>query len=416
MDEGKKEAWITLRPGLVNGVKAFFSTATTRGGRKATARAILSSDEQQVSDTGRKQRNYTITIYISALYEKGPFADSKWQISQDYLERRTAILAALEGPEPFSITHPWEGEITDLVCVDFDLSEEITSVGVGRITCELIRKTVGVVPVEQEGTAATVRNLQEDVDTSLSAMLASAWNVDPALIKQAENAIAKLEAGYAQVEAVADTVQQVAQAVNGFASAISDAVAEVAGIITSPLQVITSIQNVLTAMDNIFPTLDAAFTALQTGFDFGEDGNDSPATTPNLIQQRANDDALNTVFQASFLSRAYVAATELDLSTIARIEDVEAILDAQHERVVTGRGATPEVNEAMYAIRTAFAAFLRDQRSQAFDTATILVGTTTPRLLAYQLYESDERAGDLRALNSAANYQTLRGEVTVLTR
>lgn len=414
MAKGMEEISATLFPGSWRGVPLFLNGGNLTGGRKATAKAIFASDEQDVTDTGLRQRSYSVRGYIAAKYERGIFKDSTTEIASDYHAQRAKIIAALEEKGTGVLFHPFQGEVRDLVVMSWSLDESVNEAGIGQLSIEFAKKTVGAIPKEKEGSKEEVLIDGIDLEAALLAYFEDAFGIDLSFIDVIEDAIAGVQAAYAAVEAVVDTIESVAAGINGFATAISSAVADLASLILSPLAIVDSFKNVFTAFDNILPTLGAAFDGLAAGFGFGGNDFTEPVTAAG-IQRKKNRDAIDTVINGMFLARAYGAATELDLSSLAKINEVEVILDAQHHAIIRGTQASPEVRESMTKIRESFFNFLADARLTALKVTTETVPPYTPRTLAYQLYDETALTVTLANLNSVQTYELVSGEVQVLS-
>ena len=68
-DDGRNELISRLLPASFRGVRFFVRGIATSGGRKATERPIVNSDEQAVDDVGKMQRVYDVGAYVTAIYE-----------------------------------------------------------------------------------------------------------------------------------------------------------------------------------------------------------------------------------------------------------------------------------------------------------------------------------------------------------
>lgn len=404
-----------LYPATFRGVPMFISTSSVAGGRKATVRPLVNSDEQNVSDVGLKQRTYTIEGYVSARYREGS-RDNDSGISSDYEEQRKRILAALESRDPGILVHPWEGEIRNLVAIDWTLNERMTEVGRGPFSITFVRHTLAPKPAADTTTTAEIEGLREACTQAYKAQIEDRWVVDLSFINGAEDAIAKVQEAVDAVDDAIRVVERVEAEINGVSSALADLTSGVASIITAPIGVATTIQNAFTAIENVFPTLAAKWDSMTSAFSFGSLDVAFDYSTPAGAQKKRNFDAINAAMQAAFLSEAYDAALGLDLSTVSTLDAVEKTLGDQHRAIVEGTEASDELKGALTDLRVAFSAFLRDARLTALKVTPATVGISTPRTLSYQFYGDDSRSADLAALNGVSSYDTLKGEVLVLSR
>ena len=119
-DDGRNELISRLLPASFRGVRFFVRGIATSGGRKATERPIVNSDEQAVDDVGKMQRVYDVGAYVTAIYES---TANDTSISVPYAQQRDLLLAALEDRTPASFVHPIEGRIDNLVARSWMLDE-----------------------------------------------------------------------------------------------------------------------------------------------------------------------------------------------------------------------------------------------------------------------------------------------------
>jgi prophage DNA circulation protein len=414
LGDGKKDLGQDLLEGSWRGIPLLIVGGNVSGGRKATAKAIYNSDLQDVADTGMQQRSYSVNGYIAATYGP-PIFPGDSGIKSEYRKQRKDILAALEEKGPGVLVHPFQGEVRDLVVLSYSLDETINETGIGKIAIQFARKTVNAVPKVKEA-AEFDYSWSFDLWALLRLLAESLYSVALSVVGVFEAALDQLLSVYETIQSVVDTVTSVAASINGFASAITEAVAKAASIITSPLAIISAIQNVFTSFNTIFSTLDEAFSALASGFTFGDDDDLTEKFTFGEIQIQKNTATLTTVMKTMFLTEAYTAATGMDLSTLAKIEEVEEILDAQHKSIVEGTQASPEIKEQMQLMREAFFEFLAGKKLTALKVTNEDISPTTPRVLAYRLYGDTKLKGELASLNNAASFEVLSGNVKVLSR
>ena len=448
-DDGRRELWATLEPSTFRGVPWFIESISVGGGRKATPKPILNSSEQVVDDVGRKQRTYQVRGYITAQYKKanssaadtladieaetqaraererrtgvtedGPInlGSNVGSISQDYREIRQLITSALEATGSGSLVHPIEGEITNLVCVDFSIDESMKEVGIGRISATFVRETTTPIPEPVTGAKESVLGQADALDAAADAEITGNWAVSTSFVQGVENAGAKLTAAYEKALDVVKTVETVTEVFDQFQRDIAELQADVFEVVGDAVAVADSIKGVFASINSIFPLPSAAFQALQNGFDFGDTDVSFDFTTPSGKQKKANFDAANASQQCRYLSQAYRTALDLTYVTTDDVSTVEQILEAQHDKIVDGDAASDELKDALTALRESFFDFLADARLNARALVTEDVTTTTPRVLAYLLYDSDEDADTISGLNNVRSYETISGAVTVLSR
>lgn len=404
----------TLLPCSYGGVPFLYDTASTIGGRRATARAILHSDEQIVSDVGLKQRTRNVRGYIAA-QEQPNSTDGTAVVTRTYAEHRATLLAAFEDPTPKTFVHPIEGAITGLVAVNFSVDEGQNEWGLGRVSVEFIRDTQQPTPVPDFGSGPAVLAAADEANASLFDSLAKRWKMDPAVVGVFEDGLAKAKAAFSALQDIANEGEVLLDAVDSVAAATSEGIASAARLIALPQQLANEVGNALAVLASAFPTALAAFEGMVQGFGFGDVDFSIDLRAPSARLRKENADAMNAAMNGALLAEAYRFGTGIDFVTLDEIDRVESTLDAQHGALIDSGSATSESLDALENLRTAFASYLDRARLAARKLVAEDTAPTTPRVLAYALYESDELTQTLAGLNDVLPYQLVAGRVTVLS-
>lgn len=402
-----------LHPGLWAGIPYYIESIDTTGGRKATKRPIVNSDAQRVSDTGEEQPSYVVTGWVSARYQSKDEAGSP--IEQDYRTVRREIMLSIRSGTPGILQHPWEGEISGLICVHYALNETIRSAGMARLTLTFEVDTDQVL-------ALTGIPGPDDVELEAEAVFdtfVEGWvdklkvdiTVPEAFTKMLENA----QAAYAEVKAVADTVESVAADITGFAAEINSAVEKTSSLLLTPIALANSFKAIFTSVANIFPTFEARFDAMVNGFDFGDTFASFNSNTYGGQSKQRNQDGLTAGMQGMFLVEAYRAGTGLELLTLDDVAAVEAKLDAQHEKLVSNPDLTPDEIDGLHTLRSTFNTFLGEARITALEVTEADVPPHTIRTLSYALYGDDANAVTLAEINGVEKFELLEGKAQVLS-
>ena len=422
-EDGRTEISAKLLPASFRGVSFYVRGSSITGGRKAFERPIVNSSEQVVDDVGQLQRTYNVQGYVTAIYEGKTSNESG--ISIEYDVQRTSLLAALEAREPAALVHPIEGKIENLVAKSWSLDESINDSGIGRLSVTFVKETTRPVPVAVEGNKESVVSNVEDLKKSFLENLAEKFNVDLSFVQSYEDALGKVTEAYDEVQAIADSAESFVDDAIGLATAplaefslvISDLTATAASVIMAPAKLADGIRNAFSAVNNIFPTAASQFRALQTAFDFGDLDVDFDFTTPSGKQKKQNFDLINTAVKGIAMADAYGAAVNLEYVTVKDIEDVENIMQAQHEAIRNSDQTDPNIIGPLEDLHDVFFDFLRDTRVSTKKVITEDVDVYTPRTLAYALYhkEADTFYDSIAGLNNVDSYDLIQGQVQVLS-
>lgn len=412
MAESVRNDPIAMRlPASYGAARFLFESSSVVGGRRATERPILNSDEQLVSDVGLRQRAYALRGWVAAREAVG----EEGLDSETYKAHRDALLAAFEDPTPKVLVHPIEGAIPGLVARSFSIDEAENEWGIGRVSVELIRDTRRATPVVVTAIAAdVVARAEESKATTLQA-LAERWSIDPAVVGSYEDGLAKARAAFEQVATIANEAETLTDAADRLASVVSEGVAAATATIAVPQRLVTDLGAAFVTLASAFPNVYAAFEGMILGFDFGDFDAAIDLTVPSAASRKRNADAMNVAVKAHLLADAYAFASGLDFVRLDEIDRVEGLLNDQLEAIHDLGTAAPEVLDGLEETRSAFSALLDRARLTARRVVPEHVAPMTPRTLSFALYGDDSLADTLAGLNGRFAYQTLSGAVSVLS-
>lgn len=422
-EDGRQEIGTRLLQSSFRGARFYVRSVSVAGGRKATERPIINSDDQVVDDVGLLQRSYNVAGYVTALYEGRTSNESG--ISIPYTEQREKILEALEIRTPAAFVHPIEGRIENLVAKSWTLDEAVSELGIGLLTITFVKETTRPVPVAQEGHEEAVAAAADAAEDSLLGKLAERWGVDPSFVESYNDALGKLRESYSKINAVADSTETSIDAattatvapLGQFAQTMANLTSTASAAASFGTSVSLGVKTAFAALNNIFPTAAAQFTAMRNAFDFGDTDIEFDFTSPSGRQRKQNFDAMNSAVKGLALSNAYRAATDMEYVTIDEIETTERIIEAQFQVLATGDAIDEESLQGLTDLRESFNAFLRDAKLTARKVVTEEITAMTPRTLAFVLYEdeADEFTAFISGLNSKESYELIGGVVKVLT-
>lgn len=408
------DLYSSLLPCTYGGVRLPFESGSVVGGRRATERPVLHSDDQVVSDVGLRQRAYAIRGWVAAREEIDPATGNVFA-TETYKQHRKALLEAFEDKTPKVLVHPIEGAIPGLIARSFSIEEVQNEVGVGRVSVEFIRDVRSATPEPEGGVASAVVAASEEAKQTTLQALASKWGVDLAVVGAYEDGLAKAREAFDQIASIANEAETLTDAADLLAQTVSEGVAAATYAILTPQRLVTDLSNAFTVLATAFPTALAAFEGMILGFDFGDLDFSIDLSVPSASSRKQNSDAMNVAMKAHTLADAYGFATGIDFGTLDEIERVEGILADQHAAIVDLGTADPELLDSLENLRVAFASFLDRARLTARRTTTESVAPTTPRALAFTLYGDDALAPTLAGLNDRYAYELLAGSTRVLS-
>jgi prophage DNA circulation protein len=135
--------------GSYAGVTFLALRSTVAGGQKDVIKEYPNSNKQTVEQLGRKVRQYTLGIVVSADRD-----------GENYLQRRNNLLRVLEKGGKDVLVHPLYGRLTDIVVRSYTIEENFNDLGAGLIEVVFAPDTTQGLP---EVTADTVSLITSSV-------------------------------------------------------------------------------------------------------------------------------------------------------------------------------------------------------------------------------------------------------------
>lgn len=401
-----------LFPCTYRGALFYLSDANTSGGRKTSKKEIINSDRQVVEDLGLAKRAFTLSGTIAARRA----ADGTEILS--YEEVKRALLDALELGGVGILVHPFFGRIENVQVTTWTLNERMTSLGASSISINFEISDTDGVPRSTPAVLGEVETNASAASASLEEAVADDLKATPKFQGNFEDAIDKVEAVADAIEAAVDFTETVAGALNQFASDVAELGSDAASLVAAPQSLAESVRNVVSSINGVLATPTAVFNSMKRLFDFGDLDirfTADDATAGGRERQR-NRDLLNSQVQGQALAQAYVAAAQLDLPDVSAIDDTQAILEAQFQKMVAAAAWDSDGQEAITKTRIALTAFFDAQRATKPRRTTVRIPAPTPaRVLAYRYYEDSTRGDQIAELNDLDDSAFVDGDVEILT-
>jgi prophage DNA circulation protein len=362
------------------------------GGRRIVVDDYPESEEHTTDDLGRSAAGYRLRGFL---------------LGTDYLERRDALVTALEKKGEGELVHPWRGRL-QVRLRTFSTDESVDQGGVLVVEMEFVEAGAPAHPVVERDAPAEAQSAADHAgDTSVLVMAAAGLTG---------------LAGYMQI-AVRSAVSTVYLVHTG--AAIADAVAALLGDIQQAAEddaefAPTLFRPALALVDDT-----RALLALLTGYPLG---TPRYSLGPELTaEDTAGAACLATLYQGIrvlILERLSTLAVEADyLSADAADESMTLITDALADEI--GEVTDPGLLDALIDLRAALVGSLTDLIDRLPRLVTIDVPDPVPAiLLAFDqhadtgltLEQLEEREVEILSLNAIGHPGFVVGLVSVLAR
>ncbi|MDH3325177.1 MAG: DNA circularization N-terminal domain-containing protein [Gammaproteobacteria bacterium] len=155
-------------------------------------------------------------------------------------------------------------------------------------------------------------------------------------------------------------------------------------------------------------------------------GNDSGVTSAasvdigNAITQEqaeiiTNEKLLSRLIRIGALSRAYLAAAEIDFSSIVEIEEVQNRLELQYQSVVADSDIPKSTLRALNELRDIAEKYFFSEKLTSSQLINIDINPMPAQVLAFSLYGDTSKTKTLINVNSVIDISDVSGSVQVVT-
>lgn len=406
-------SWIEqLQRAIFRGVA--FQVDGTEGsyGRRAVVHEYPLRDKPFVEDLGRKARGFVLEAFV---------------IGPDYIAARDALANALEQPGAGRLVHPYLGERTVTV-TEFKLRETTAEGGMARFSITCVEAGELTFPSAQLDTAAQVEMAADDAIAISEADFSDTFSLAGVSDFVSDAAGDLLNSALDAIEGLSGSLPSLPDAAAAFGEQLADARTGLNGLMQLPGGLASALTGLVSGLPGLVGVPDDALGLLRGLFDFADNAPTVPGTTPNRIQQAANQTAIRDLVQRAAVVEAARVASRVDFgggnqtAVSAQVQraavvasagtasqakfvgysDVAALRDELADQLDTlaESAQNDKVYESLVSVR---AAMVRDITTRGADlarTMTITPQATQPALvLAYALYEDAGRDASIIARN-----------------
>lgn len=406
--------------GSFRGVEFLVDSAESEIGRRTVLHEFPGRDEPEVEDLGRAPRRFVLVAYVVGL---------------DYMVDRDKLRVAFETAGPGPLVHPYWGDMVITVHGKIRIRETPNEGGMARFTLTAIESgadliLVGAVPdtealVDEAADAGDVA-AQEDLEEEWS-LVGAIGSVISSAVDNVNAATSTLNQINGKVQAAMNTVNSVGNAIDAIGDAVNDLI-DLPGDMAAAFQnVMAGITNTISSIGDSSSTAGAALTSptassAATGTQrvdvlmttlrdmavIGDDYDAVPETTPQRIQEAANQTAFVAMIQT-----AGVVATCRTVATLpfASYDQAVAVRDEIGELL---DDLADVAGDTSYGALTDLRALVSQHLTEASADLPRVISYTPARSLpaltiAHYLYGDATRDTDIIDRNNVRNPFTVPG-------
>jgi prophage DNA circulation protein len=398
-----------LHEASYRGATFYIGTSEIAGGRKDAKKEFVNSDLQIIEDLGLKQRIFTVNGIIS---DRRAITGT---IITPYLQARDQLIDALETGGTGILIHPWYGRLEDIVCRTFTLNEDVTKLGAADITITFEVSNTDGIPAANPFVLTGVSTGNLSVITVAQSLFGEIWSI-------ATNATGNFQAGVDKANSFVDAVNNatspiaaLSDEIDSQARTVSNFSSNIVTLVSNPATLAESITGVMNGIANLYAAPEQTLSAFQNLYDFGDDDIDLPYSTFIAVERKNNNDVFNTTVQATALSHSYLSASEIDYRTVESINEVEADLEAQYQKLFLSEDIQIELIDSLTELRTTATGFFSDKKLSASNIITVQTNPMSTRLLAFNYYGESTDGEAIAELNDLYDLAYHQGDIRIFT-
>lgn len=385
------------------GVSFLTDGGTISGGRKLVQHIFPNSNRQTQEDLGLKQRDYSLTAIISG---------------DNYLNDRDNLVRVLEASDgPSTLTHPFHGEIENIVAESFSLTENFSEMGKATINIAFkISTDVG----EQQEAEVNVNSIKSKFDTYKTEVqdnFADKFEITQSYTKSFEFALDKSNSFIDDFKESTQFMNDIAESFDQTTADIIDFKTNISSLLDAPINLASSINSLFENANLSSDVVQSKIDGFKNLFGFGSDDSDQYINTdvPANAERQINDSLMNGIVTSLALCNVYVAASESDFATEEQIIAEVEVLENEYNEIIKNETFDASSLDALSDVRTEANIFFEQIKKSAARTSQVNVNSIPMRVLAYNYYEDSNRAAELNTVNALPDVSFIKGEVNILS-
>jgi prophage DNA circulation protein len=398
-----------LHEASYRGAFFFIKGSEIEGGRKDAKKQFIGSDNQVIEDLGKKQRTFTLKGIIAER------RDIDGNIISSYKSVRDTLITALEKGGTGTLIHPWYGRYDNIVCRTFSLSEKITDLGSAEISMKFeVSNSLGI-PIPSLFVLTGISTKTADVVNTAISILSEVWEITERATGNFQAGIDKGTQFIDSVNAATRPIATLSYRIDEHTSLVNTFTSSLVTLVNTPVDLADSVAGVMDSINGLYETPNGTFEAFRNLFNFGETDIASPYSTLISLERNNNNDAFNSVVKSTALSYSYLNASQIEYNTVEEINENEAILEEQYQKVFRSEETDAELLDGITELRTTTQGFFNEQKLTASQIITVKTNPTSTRLLAYTYYGDSVDGETIAELNNLYDLAYQQGDIRIFT-
>jgi prophage DNA circulation protein len=379
-----------LQPGSFRGVPFFATSHSVSGGRRRVQHEFPERDGAQYEDLGRTARKFSLSAYV---------------IGDDYMDRRDALVAALEESGVGRLVHPWKGVLTCGV-ESYSLGETIDEGRMARIDMEFTEEDAqdSELTIQEVNSAVAVMRSKE-------AWISNAEAAFPAKFSFGSTPSTTIQRAARTLESTLDKIgsaKQLASTVSDYQRELQQARGKIIELVLDTTKLVKTLSKLVdwgTGSSATPPSSDSARQLLSevrslTGIGSTPLAPEIPPSTYNAPDEPSKQ--IQVAVTVIALGSAAGLVSSVPFETVEEAQQLQSDMMALLDEVMVSDSTSDEIFSAAQDLMTTMVADIQRRILDLSRMAEINLVETTPSIVvAYRVDGSIQREKTLLVLNGS---------------
>lgn len=390
---------IQLKKYRYKGIDLLFEDTNSTGGNRIIKYNYPGSDKQSIERQGKAPRSFSIPTII-------PY--------ENYDSNRSNIIRILEDGEKGTLTHPYWGDIENVVTGTYSLNESLKELGRATITIQYEIDDGTGIPI-QSGNLETLTQFESNaLNTVSSQNIIDNYFVTSRLTGNFTDAIDNTQNISNQFRVVSEKEEQIPENSSSFNGKLNLFDMNITRNIKDSSLLAPDIDDLFLSLNDLYATPEQRFNVFISLFLFGHDDPVIKETTVGRISRKQNRDIIRSSIRTQALSYAYINAVIIQYDTTNDLDVVQRILENQYIVIRDDELVANDVQEQLDRTRVQAIKSLDNTSVTTNQIITINTSRKPLSVLLYQWYGHTDFYDIVTELNDIHQNSFVDGDIKLL--
>lgn len=390
---------IQLKKYSYRGINLLFIDTNTTGGNRLVKYNYPGSDKQSIERQGKAPRSFSVTTIIP---------------NENYESTRANLIRVLEDGNKGVLTHPYWGDIENVIPGGYSLNEKLSELGRASISIQYEIDDAEGIPIES-GSLQTLTEYESILLGTVSADdIKENYNVISGFIGNFTDAIESTQNIADEFSVASERATQIEDQSPVFYEAVDNFERDITTNIKDPDALADDISNLFDELNNLYDTALKRLIVLKSLFLFGWNDPVIIVTTAGLRNRKNNRDILRSAIRTQALAFAYTNAVQVEYDTTDELDLIQSELETQYLTIRNDELVANDVQEQLDRTRVQAIKTLDNVRVTTNQIITINTARKPLSVLLYQWYGNTDLYDVITELNDVHQNAFVEGDVKLL--